>query len=71
MIPTAIAELLELPRRKRLELAELLWLSVADESSMPVPADHKRILDQRIADYKSGKAKTISHAELMRRIRGS
>lgn len=33
-----IADLLRLPKRKRLEIAERLWLSAADEAAMPVPA---------------------------------
>jgi putative addiction module component (TIGR02574 family) len=71
-MPTAIApKIFRLPKKKRLELAERLWLSVADESSMPVPEPHKRILKQRLADFKAGHIKTISHDELMRRVRVS
>jgi len=71
MSSAAVTKLLELPQRKRLEIAELLWLSVVDELGMPVPADHKRILKKRLTDYRAGKMKTISHAELMRRVRGA
>ena len=52
-----------------MEIAEQLWLSVADEEKMPVPAAHRAILDQRLADYRSGKSKPISIEELMRRVR--
>jgi putative addiction module component (TIGR02574 family) len=38
---------------------------------MPVPEAHKRLLRQRLADYKSGKIKAISHEELMKRVRAS
>jgi hypothetical protein len=38
---------------------------------MPVPESHKRILRKRVADYKAGRIKTVSHAELMRRVRAS
>jgi putative addiction module component (TIGR02574 family) len=58
-----------LPKRKRLEIAESLWLSVADEEKMPVPESHKKILDARLADYRAGKTKPVSHDELMRRLR--
>ena len=71
MAREAFPELLQLPKRKRLELAERLWLSVADEAKMPVPEEHKRILNQRLASYKSGKSKPISHEELMRRVRAA
>jgi hypothetical protein len=39
-----------------------LWL--ADETPMPVPETHKRILRQRLADFKAGCIKTTSHDEL-------
>ena len=66
-----VSSLLRLPKRKRLEIAESLWLSVADEEKMPVPERHKKILDARMADYRSGKTKPVSHDELMRRLRTS
>jgi putative addiction module component (TIGR02574 family) len=71
MATTTLSGLLQLPRRKRLEIAERLWLSVAEDVNLPIPEEHERILNQRVADYKSGKSKPISHAELMRRVRAS
>jgi len=71
MPESVLPRLLQLPNKKRLEIAERLWLSVADETVMPVPADHRRILKKRLADYRSGKIATISHEELMRRMSGS
>jgi len=53
-----------------MEIAERLWVSVADEGQMPVPAAHKQIVRKRLADYRAGKVKAISHAELMQRVRG-
>jgi putative addiction module component (TIGR02574 family) len=69
MPPESVSALLRLPKRKRLEIAESLWLSVADEDKMPVPEGHKKILDTRLADYRAGKSKPILHEELMRRLR--
>jgi putative addiction module component (TIGR02574 family) len=69
MSPETFQGLLQLPKRKRLEIAERLWLSVADEAKMGVPEEHKRILNQRLSGYKSGKSKPISHEDLMRRVR--
>ena len=60
-----------LPKRQRLEMAESLWLSVADEKKMPVPEAHKKILDARLANYRAGKSRPIAHEELMRRLRTS
>lgn len=71
MATITMTGLLRLSRRKRLEIAERLWLSVADEASLPVPKEHQHILNQRLADYKSGKSKPIPHAELLRRVRAS
>ena len=71
MPSSSVSALLRLPKRKRLEIAESLWLSVADEEKMPVPESHKKVLDVRLADYRSKKSKPVSHEELMRRLRAS
>ena len=71
MTQAALSELLQLPKPQRLAVAERLWLSVADEASMPVPESHKRVLRKRLADYRAGALRTISHEELMRRVRES
>jgi putative addiction module component (TIGR02574 family) len=70
-MPPTLPELLRLPKKRRLEIAERLWASVAEEEKMPVPAEHRAIIDKRLADYSSGKSKPISIAELMRRVRAS
>ena len=70
MSSTALSDLLRLPKRKRLAIAERLWLSVADEA-LAVPPEHKRVLKQRLADYEAGRSKPIPHDELMRRVRSS
>jgi putative addiction module component (TIGR02574 family) len=69
MSSISVDKLLALPERRRLEIAEQLWLSVADERELPVPAEHKQLLKKRLADYRAGKLKTLSHAELMRRVK--
>lgn len=68
MIPN-FAPLLRLPKKERMEVAEKLWLSVADEQTLVIPAGHKKILDQRFKDYKSGTSIPISHSEMMKRLR--
>jgi putative addiction module component (TIGR02574 family) len=70
-MPATLPELLRLPKKRRLEIAERLWASVADEDKLPVPPAHRAIIDQRLASYRAGKSKVITHAELMRRLRGS
>jgi putative addiction module component (TIGR02574 family) len=68
-MPPTLPELLRLPKKRRMEIAERLWASVENESDAPVSAEHRAILDQRLAAYRSGKSKPISMAELMRRVR--
>jgi putative addiction module component (TIGR02574 family) len=65
------ASLLRLPPGERLALAEQLWLSVADERRMPVPQQHKQVLRKRVADYREGRSKPITHEEMLRRLKAS
>jgi len=71
MSSSTIVSLLRLPKKKRMQIAERLWLSVADEAAMPVPAAHKTVIRQCTADYRSGRAKVITHEELLRRVRSA
>jgi len=71
MSALAISELMRLPARQRLAIAERLWLSVADEEKLPVPDEHKRVLRKRLADYRAGRSKVITHEDLMRRLQSS
>ena len=66
---TNVASLLRLPKKKRMEVAERLWLSVADESRMPIPLEHKKIIDSRLANYRKGITKPVVHADMMERLR--
>jgi len=68
MTSETVSSLLRLPKHKRLEIAESLWLSVADEQSMPVSKEHRKLIDERLACYRSGKSRPIPHEELMRRL---
>ena len=70
-MPPTLPELLRLPKKRSMEIAERLWASVAEEEKMPVPAEHRAVIDQRVASYRAGKSKPISVAELMRRVRAS
>ncbi|MDR1009792.1 MAG: addiction module protein, partial [Opitutaceae bacterium] len=60
--------LLKLPKNERMEVAEMLWLSVADEEALPVPALHKRVIDERLKRYRSGKSEPVPHSEMMQRL---
>jgi putative addiction module component (TIGR02574 family) len=62
-------ELLRLPKRKRMQLADELWLSCMDDRSK-MPKWHQTTLDQRWSAYRDGKVKRISLKELERRLGG-
>jgi len=66
---TNVEPLLRLPKKERMEVAEKLWLSVADEQRMPVSAEHKRVISERLASYQEGKSVPVPHAEMMKRLR--
>ena len=61
-------KLKELPPRQKLKLAEELWFDGVSDDALPVPDWHKKILSERLAAYKAGSLKTISVAELKRRL---
>jgi len=69
MSTAAIDQLLRLPRKRKMEIAERLWLSAADEKTAPVPVEHKKIVTERLGAYRAGKSKPLPHAELMRKLR--
>ncbi len=69
MATTDLSLLLKLPSKKRMELAEQLWLSVAEDASLPVTPEHARTIRSRLANYRAGNAKVVSHDELMKRVR--
>ncbi len=65
-----MASFLRLPKKRKMEIAERLWLSATDERTAPVPAAHKQIVATRLADYRSAKSIPVPHADLMRKLRG-
>jgi putative addiction module component (TIGR02574 family) len=60
-------QLAKLPKRQRMKLAEELWFSSVDDS-LPIHSGHKKILDERWAAHKAGKARRVSSDELHRRL---
>jgi putative addiction module component (TIGR02574 family) len=61
--------LLRLPKKRKMEIAERLWLSVTDDRTASVSAAHKKVVATRLADYRRGKSVPVPHAELMRKLR--
>lgn len=69
-MPTpSIDLLLKLPKKRRMEIAERLWLSAVDEQDAVVPIEHKQTVAARLAAYRSGETQPVDHAELMRKLR--
>ncbi|NJK93152.1 MAG: addiction module protein [Blastochloris sp.] len=66
---TNVEPLLRLPKKERMEVAERLWLSVADEQRMLVPANHKNAINERLTNYKAGKSVPVPHSVMMKRLR--
>ena len=54
MTTDTMDSLLRLSKKRKMEIAERLWLSVADERTVRVPAAHKKIVASRLADYQAG-----------------
>jgi len=59
----------KLPAKQKLRLAEELWFAGVADESLSVPTWHRQLLAERMAGYATGKLKTISNAELKRRLR--
>ena len=67
MTLTSYPELMKLPGRQKLALADALWQAGVSDSA-PVPAKQKKLLDSRWAEYRAGKTKRIGLDELERRL---
>lgn len=42
-------QVLELPERERMELAETIWASIGNPDSLPLPDWQRALLDERLA----------------------
>jgi putative addiction module component (TIGR02574 family) len=68
MTLASFPQLRRLPPRQRLKLAEALWDSAISDD-VPVPASHKKLLQQRRGAYQRGEMRVISMEELRASIR--
>ncbi len=60
-----IKEIKALSNEQKLDLMSMLWKDVYEEQNdMPVSDNHKRILNERMAKYESGKASFKSWEEI-------
>ena len=66
-IPT---EILNLSPADRIALATKIWESVADEASVGMSDEHKRIIDERIAEADANPNSLIPAEEVFRDLLG-
>ena len=62
------ANILALPVADRIELATKIWDSIGDAEVLN--DEHRRILDERLAEYRANPAGGITWDELKARLRG-
>ena len=67
MTLTSYPELMKLPDRQKLALADALWQAGISDAT-PIAAKQKKLLDTRWAVYRAGKTKRITLEELDRRL---
>jgi putative addiction module component (TIGR02574 family) len=60
----------KLSRNEKFEMVHMLWDDLAKEQEeMTIPSDHQRIIDERLAKIKTGKANFKSWDELKLKYR--
>jgi putative addiction module component (TIGR02574 family) len=70
MSDTEIAEILQLPVEERLRLVQLIWESVAAESSaVPLSDAHRAIIDERLAEHESNPDDVVTRDEVLAEAR--
>jgi putative addiction module component (TIGR02574 family) len=70
MSDTEIAEILQLPVEERLRLVQLIWESVAAESSaVPLSDAQRAIIDERLAEHESNSDDVATRDEVLAEAR--
>ena len=66
------AELAALPPAEKWKMLEFLWENLRSElDSLPVPAEHQKLLDERRSQAQTGKSKPVSWEQAKRKLAGS
>ena len=64
-----VAEIEQMSRSERIRAMELLWRSMAQApQTVPSPAWHKKVLDQRMAKVAEGQGEFLTLAQLKKRL---
>ena len=61
-------ELVQLSPRQRMQIAEELWDSAADDK-LPVPPEHKKLIHSRRAAFDRGEMPVLTMSELKKSLR--
>jgi putative addiction module component (TIGR02574 family) len=70
MSDTDIAEILQLPIEERLRLVQLIWDSVAaDSSAIPLSDAHRAVIDERIAEHERNPDDVATRDEVLAEAR--
>ncbi len=62
-------DILALPVAERIELAAKIWDSIEDDEV--IDAEHRGILEKRLAEYRENPTTGIEFDELMAKLRGT
>jgi putative addiction module component (TIGR02574 family) len=70
MSDTDIAEILQLPVEERLRLVQLIWDSVAaDTSAVPLSDVHRAVIEERIAEHQANPDDVVTREEILAEAR--
>ncbi len=69
MDKTLLQELLQLSPSERIELAQDLWDSIAEEDLPPLTAEQEREIERRLAEHDKDPSRASSWEDVRERIR--
>jgi putative addiction module component (TIGR02574 family) len=65
-----VAEILKLPPEARMQLAEIIWASLAaDPDSVPLGDAHRAAIDERLADHERNPQDVVSRDQVLAEAR--
>lgn len=65
-----VAEILKLPAEARMQLAEIIWASLAAEpTSVPLGDAHRAVIDERLAEHARDPDDVVSRDEVLAEAR--
>lgn len=65
------ADILAMPVADRIELVAKIWDSIADDAAIGLSGDHRKVLEQRLADHQKSPVQGTSWEALKKQLRGN